>query len=112
MSSVELPSKSLYRYEPVEQIGAGTYGIVHKCMVHSKEPGVGRLPGFVARKSITWGPNLNLKEREWALREKEALDSIAPHDGIVRLLDSWVEGNTLCALTIWSERRSFLTDVA
>ena len=110
MSSAELRSDSLYRYEPVEQIGAGAYGKVHKCTVHPKE-GTGRLPGFVARKSIRWGPDTDLS-LELALHEKEALDSIAPHDGIVRLLDSWVEGNTLCALTIWSERRSLLTDVA
>lgn len=97
MSVIESPKG--IRYEPVQYLASGSFGTVQKCTVHTRH---GMLPGFVALKTVSWGTGARINE-ETVLYEKEALEIIAPHDGIVRLLDSWVQDTELCALDFgWS----------
>lgn len=87
------PNGRTYKSQPSKCITQGNFGTIHKCKAHE---GTAPLPGFVALKVVSWdGSGL---DEATVLSERNALDSIAPHAGIVRLLDSWVDknGHKLC----------------
>ncbi|VDC07120.1 unnamed protein product [Peniophora sp. CBMAI 1063] len=104
MSSERVSDEVCLRYEPVEVLGVGSFGTVEKCTVHAGDE---QLPGFVARKTISWGEGSSLNQEE-VLYEKEALEGIAPHDGIVQLLDSWVSETELYLVFDYCENSDLL----
>ena len=82
---VTFESPSGRRYKSPGQFAEGTSGAIHKCTVQEKRA---TLPGCVAVKVVSWHPKgLN---KQTVLAERVALERIVPHDGIIRLLDSWV----------------------
>ncbi|KZV64457.1 kinase-like protein [Peniophora sp. CONT] len=95
------PSGRSYQPQTAKCISQGSYGTIYKCKAHE---GTAPLPGFVALKVVSWDrPGL---DEEIVLSERNVLDSITPHAGIVKLLDSWVDGDghKLYMVFDWFER--------
>lgn len=91
MATFESPNGR--HYQSTGACSRGSFGTVHKCIVREQQA---TLSGYVAVKVVSWKGNG--LDRKTVLSEKVALETITPHDGIIRLLDSWVNElrNELC----------------
>ncbi|VDC07123.1 unnamed protein product [Peniophora sp. CBMAI 1063] len=86
MRTFESPSGRRYESLAPAPIAEGSFGVLYKCTKHE---GDATLPGYAAVKVVSWSPGG--LDKVSVLSEKVTLEKIAPHDGVIRLEDSWVE---------------------
>ncbi|XP_060078459.1 serine/threonine-protein kinase Nek4-like [Ylistrum balloti] len=105
------------QYLKHEQIGQGTFGVVHKVTKESDVNPGGQVQCF-AMKKVAFAENQDSRERELVSREEEILKSVK-HDNVVRYVDSFREGNCVYLImelclggTLYSYIRSLETKLS